>query len=69
MSYSADISWEDFKKVSMDVPLWEAREQTHIACPNCGKPLWRRNDIVLTSYPAQYQYECDNCSWVGYAYR
>lgn len=38
-----------------------------IVCPICGKKIFKRTDIALTSYPAQYQYECE-CGWVGYAY-
>lgn len=48
---------------------WEnynlARTQVNAKCPKCGKKIWRRNDIVRASYPAQYQYECE-CGWVGY---
>lgn len=43
------------------------REKTNIECPKCGKYIYRRTDIILTSYPPKYQYECD-CGWVGSAY-
>ena len=29
-------------------------------CPKCGSDL---QDIVLTSYPPQYQKYCGNCGW------
>lgn len=29
-------------------------------CPKCGGDL---QEIVLTSYPAQYQKYCSNCGW------
>ena len=43
------------------------RVQVDVECPKCKKKLWKRLDIVLTSFPCQYQYECE-CGWVGYAY-
>ena len=42
-------------------------EKTDIDCPECGKKIFKRTDIVLTSYPPQYQYECE-CGWIGYAF-
>lgn len=43
------------------------REKTDIECLKCGKYIYRRTDIILTSYPPQYRYEYD-CGWVGSAY-
>lgn len=43
------------------------REKTDIECPKCGKYIYRCTDIILTSYPPQYRYECD-CGWVGSGY-
>lgn len=40
--------------------------QTNIECPKCGEYLFERTDIVLATYPAQYQYECA-CGFVGYS--
>ena len=62
-------TWDDFRNQELPEFLFTNKEKTDIACPKCGEPIYRRTDIVLTSYPAQYQYECDNCNWVGYAYR
>lgn len=42
-------------------------EPVEVECPNCKKRLYKRMDIILTSYPPQYQYECFGCGWVGYA--
>ena len=33
---------------------------TMIYCSHCGAPL-RPSDTVLTTYPAQYQYNCPKC--------
>lgn len=62
------MTWEDYEKLRpIKAEIYQARTQVDVKCPECGKKIWRRNDIVLTSYPAQYQYECD-CGWVGYAF-
>lgn len=33
-------------------------------CPNCGGNVRKNLGMVLTSYPPQYRYECDNCDYV-----
>jgi len=57
------MTWEEYQK--HEYILYKNREKTQIECPNCGDYLWRRTDVVLTSYPPQYQYECDTCNWRG----
>lgn len=62
------MKWEEYKnKIQLNLNF-EKREQVDVQCPNCGKNIYKRLDIVLTSYPEQYQYECD-CGWVGYSYQ
>ena len=61
------MKWEEHKNKMMPEPQFLNRRLTDIECPKCGKKIWRREDIVLTSCPAQYQYECE-CGWIGYAY-
>ena len=62
------MKWEQYEK---QMPIrsieFEKRTQVDVECPKCGKKIWRRNDIVLTSNPPQYRYECD-CGWVGSAH-
>ena len=60
-------TWEEFKLLINTDNYLPARTQVNVACPECGRLLWRRNDVILTTYPAQYQYECD-CGWVGTAW-
>ena len=62
------MKWEDYKKRELPTELFVNRVQTDIECPKCGRKVWKRNDIVLTSYPPKYQYECD-CGWVGYDFK
>lgn len=33
-------------------------------CPKCGGQVRRNETMVLTSYPPQYRFECDNCGYV-----
>lgn len=37
-------------------------------CPECGGDVRKRLDMVLTSNPVKYRYECDNpnCTYVAY---
>ena len=62
------MTWEEFKNRGLPEQHLAYREQTNIECPRCGKYIWKRTDIVLTSCPAQYQYECD-CGWAGYDFK
>lgn len=62
------MKWEVFEKQMAVKPLhYEQRTQVDVECPVCGRKLWRRNDIVLTTYPPKYRYECD-CGWWGSAF-
>ena len=57
------ISWEQSQKINRyDNGTYEF---TNIACPECGEPLMRRTDIVLTTFPPQYHYKCCKCEWTG----
>ena len=61
------MKWDEFKNTMTPEPIFQNFVKTNIECPKCGKNLFYRNDIVLTSYPAQYQYECE-CGFVGYSF-
>ena len=63
------MKWENFIHYYPNVEIFTHRVQTNIECPECGKFLFERKDIVLTGYPLpQYQYECA-CGFVGYSHR
>ena len=38
-------------------------ELTNIECPKCQEKLYRRTDVVFTSYPPKYKYVCKKCGW------
>ena len=38
-------------------------------CSECGGGMCRNEMVVLTSYPAQYEYQCDKCGHIEYQYR
>lgn len=61
------MQWEEFLQHQLPVNPSVFRVKTDIECPKCKRLLWKRLDVVLTSNPPQYQYECD-CGWVGYHY-
>ena len=61
------MKWEEHVMKTPPQEYFQNRKQTDIECPICGKKLWKRMDIILTTYPEKYQYECD-CGWVGYAF-
>ena len=61
------MKWEDHVKQGPPEEVFSNRKKTDIECPKCGELIYKRTDIVLTSYPAQYRYECD-CGWVGSAF-
>ena len=63
------MNWEDFNKnINFNDYLFTNKVLTDINCPKCNKKIYMRTDIVLTSYPPQYQYECD-CGWIGCSYK
>ena len=62
------MKWEDYNKQMPQEYVFKERTQVNVECPKCGKKLWRRNDITLTTYPEQYKYECE-CGWWGSAFK
>jgi predicted RNA-binding Zn-ribbon protein involved in translation (DUF1610 family) len=58
------ISWEGYHPK----PTENTSMQVNVTCPKCGKKLWKRLDITLTSQPPQFVYECHNCGWQGVNY-
>lgn len=61
------MKWEEHQNKTLPDEICTHRQKTGIECPKCGKMIWKRTDVVLTSYPPKYQYECE-CGWIGYAY-
>lgn len=59
------ITWEEFTNNSIAVASDSKYQVTNILCPKCNKPLYKYLGAVLSSYPAQYRYDCKNCGWSG----
>lgn len=59
------ISWDEFK--SQNKNHNSHAELTNIACPICGRRLYKDTCVVLCTYPVQYRYFCDYCKWEGHA--
>ena len=63
------MTWEQFKDREPITINDSPYKITEIDCPQCKtEKILMRTDIVLTSYPAKYQYECHKCGWVGYSF-
>lgn len=61
-------SWYDFCYEKERTP--EGSELTAIACPACGRALYKEdvNDFVAAFiYPQKHRYFCGSCHWTGYA--
>lgn len=56
------LSWEEFMKIKKRFDA----EPTIIACPECGKRIYERTNIVLATYPPVHAYFCE-CGWADYA--
>lgn len=61
------MNWEEFKEHGYTNSTYPNMIKTDISCPICGRPIYMRTDKVLTSIPAQYEYDC-KCGWIGYAH-
>lgn len=61
------MKWEQFERGNRYTQEYANKVLTNIECPKCGKNLFQRTDIILTSCPCQYQYECE-CGFIGYSF-
>ena len=64
------MKWSEFQsqeRVRKFALIEKTLEPTDIECPKCGAFIYRKTDVVLTSYPPQHIYLCKGCGWQGYA--
>ena len=54
------IEWDEFNP---DITIQGNLVPTNIKCPKCGELVFKRTDIVLTSYPPKSIYTCKHCGW------
>jgi predicted RNA-binding Zn-ribbon protein involved in translation (DUF1610 family) len=61
---------EEYAASAFDIAFPSTRQwsEPKYRCPRCGGGMCRNEMIVLTSYPAQYTYQCDKCGHVEYQY-
>ena len=59
------MKWIDYKPEPMKEEVYKLMD---VECPICGKQIYKRLDLVLTSNPPQYIYECKKCGWSGCNY-
>lgn len=54
----------------MDEPLFTFQQdewsEPKYKCPQCGYPVRKNLNMILTSFPAKYLYRCDNCDYTDY---
>lgn len=61
------MTWEEFiRPKPTNTYNTINRQLTEIECPQCGKYIYKRLDMIYTSFPPQNKYECD-CGWVGFS--
>lgn len=67
---STDLPTADEYRKSIGVPYYCQREwsEPKYICPKCGGGMCRNEMVVLTSYPAQYEYKCNKCGHVEYQF-
>ena len=62
------MKWEEFQNLITPESQFIDLIKTTVECPKCGSSLYYRANVVLTSYPAQYKYECPGCGLFGYSH-
>lgn len=60
------MKWEEYNPYPSGFGI--KRMETEIECPECGNKLYKRTDIILTTVPPKYQYECRHCGYIGYKF-
>lgn len=57
--YSEAVNKEAFQfNAQWSEPLYQ--------CPKCGGGMCKNLMVVLTTYPTQYEYQCDKCGHIEY---
>ena len=51
------------------IPFASQWSEPKYQCPRCGDGMCRNEMVVLTSYPPQYEYQCDKCGYIEYQYK
>ena len=60
------MKWDEYKDREISNAYYPNTIQTTVECPKCGKHIYMRTNIILTSEPPQYVYFCE-CGWSGYS--
>lgn len=67
---STDLPTADEYRESIGFPYYYQREwsEPKYICPKCGGGMCKHENIILTSNPPQYEYQCNKCSYVEYQF-
>lgn len=60
------MTWEEYQKQRNPYGS-VAYKEIDVECPICGKKIRKRINMVITTYPQQYRYECI-CGWSKLGY-
>lgn len=67
---STDLPTADEYRESIGFPYYYQSEwsEPKYICPKCGGGMCKHENIILTSNPPQYEYQCNKCGNVEYQF-
>lgn len=54
---------KEYREMADQIAFSEQWSEPKYQCPKCNGGMRRDETIVLTSFPAQYMYECNKCGY------
>lgn len=60
-------TWKEYINDDTYEMLRGTYEPVEVECPICKNRLYKRTNVVLATNPPQYEYDCIDCGWSGYA--
>lgn len=61
---------EEYKEnvIKTVLPTLQEWSQPKYQCPKCSGGMCKDLRVVLTTYPAQYKYQCQECGYTEYLF-
>lgn len=60
------MRWHEFLEKVKIHPELEQAVLTDIECPNCGRRIYREDNVTLTIHMSRSRYFCIGCDWEMY---
>lgn len=54
---------KEYREMANQIDISAQWSEPKYQCPKCNGGMRRDETIVLSSFPAQYMYECDKCGY------